>query len=79
MGFFRTVGNQVMTFGVSGLLYQSDVLMYDHQTESLWSQIAMEAVTGPSLGKSLEPIFLEHTTWSALGRKHHPEHLSAFS
>ncbi|MGH7253469.1 MAG: DUF3179 domain-containing protein, partial [Nitrospiraceae bacterium] len=51
------------TFGVSGLLYQSDLLMYDHQTESLWSQIAMEAVTGPLIGTKLTPLFLEHTAW----------------
>jgi uncharacterized protein DUF3179 len=71
MGFLRKVGNHILTFGVSGLLYQSDVLMYDHQTESLWSQIAMQAVTGKYLGQDLEPIFLEHTTWSAW-RKRHP-------
>ena len=65
IGFLRQRDNQLQTFGVSGLLYQSDVLMYDHQTESLWSQIAMQAVTGPSLGDRLEPIFLEHTTWEA--------------
>jgi len=35
MGFLRRVGNQLLTFGVSGLLYQSDVLMYDYQIESL--------------------------------------------
>ena len=69
MGFLRMVGNHSLTFGVSGLLYQSDVLMYDHQTESLWSQI--QAVTGKSLGQHLEPIFLEHTTWKAW-RKRHP-------
>lgn len=51
------------TFGVSGLLYQSDLLMYDHQTESLWSQIAMQAVAGPLTGTKLTPLFLEHTTW----------------
>ena len=72
MGFLRKVGNHILTFGVSGLLYQSDVLMYDHQTESFWSQIAMQAVTGKSLGQHLEPIFLEHTTWSAW-RKRHPQ------
>ncbi len=71
MGFRRMVGTRLLTFGVSGLLYQSDVLMYDHQTQSLWSQIAMEAVTGPSLGAHLKPIFLEHTTWKAW-RKRHP-------
>ncbi len=72
MGFLRNVGKQLLTFGVSGLLYQNDVLMYDHQSESLWSQIAMEAVTGPLLGPHLEPIFLEHTTWKAW-YTHHPD------
>ena len=74
MGFQRTVSNRLLTFGVSGLLYQSDVLMYDHQTKSLWSQIARQAVTGQSLGEHLEPIFLEHTTWKAW-RKRHPHTL----
>ncbi len=66
MGFLRKVGKQLLTFGVSGLLYQNDVLMYDHQSENLWSQIAMEAVTGPSLGHHLE-----HTTWEAWYKHHH--------
>jgi hypothetical protein len=70
MGFLRKVGHHILTFGVSGLLYQSDVLMYDHQTESLWSQIAMQAVTGKNLGQQLEPIFLEHTTWGAWQKRH---------
>jgi hypothetical protein len=48
---------------VSGLLYQSDLLMYDHQTESLWSQVGMHAVAGPLTGEKLTPVFLEHTTW----------------
>lgn len=46
--------------------------MYDHQSESLWSQIAIEAVTGPSLGHHLEPIFLEHATWKTWS-KHYPD------
>ena len=75
MGFLRRVGSHILTFGVSGLLYQSDVLMYDHQTKSLWSQIAMQAVTGKNLGQRLEPIFLEHTTWSTW-RKRHPNTLA---
>lgn len=75
MGFRRKAGNRLLTFGVSGLLYESDVLMYDHQTESLWSQIAMQAVTGPSLSEHLKPIFLEHTTWKAW-RKRHPHTLA---
>ena len=37
MVFDTKVNGRKLTFGVSGLLYQSDMLLYDHQTESLWS------------------------------------------
>ena len=43
MVFDTKVNGRELTFGVSGLLYQSDMLLYDHQTESLWSQIKSEA------------------------------------
>lgn len=59
-------------FGVSGLLYQSDVLLYDTSTESLWSQILGRAVTGPRRGERLPPIPVVHTTWDAW-RKRHPD------
>ncbi|MFQ5780770.1 MAG: DUF3179 domain-containing protein [Nitrospiria bacterium] len=62
------------TFGVSGLLYKSDVLMYDHQTESLWSQIRQEAVTGKLTGTRLALLPLLHTTWKAW-KKEYPESL----
>ncbi len=63
IAFDATIGSDTYTFGVSGLLYQSDLLMYDHQTESLWSQISMEAVAGPLMGAKLKSIYLVHTTW----------------
>ncbi|MBS4030121.1 MAG: DUF3179 domain-containing protein [Clostridiales bacterium] len=50
--FNREVGGEIREFGVSGLLWQSNVLMYDRQqdtsVESLWSQAQMRAVTGPA-------------------------------
>lgn len=46
MVFERMVNGREMTFGVSGLLYRDNVLMYDHQTESLWNQLALQAQTG---------------------------------
>lgn len=70
LGFEAVLRGRAYTFGVSGLLYQSDLLMYDHQTESLWSQIAMTAVTGPMTGTKLTPLFLEHTTWGEWRRSH---------
>lgn len=74
IGFDPVSQGKRYTFGVSGLLYQSDLLMYDHQTESLWSQIAMEAVAGPLTGSKLKPVFLEHTTWGEW-RTQHPDTL----
>ena len=46
MVFERVVNGREMTFGVSGLLFRDNVLMYDHQTESLWNQLALQAQTG---------------------------------
>jgi hypothetical protein len=74
IGFTRSLRGDIATFGVSGLLYQSDLLMYDHQTESLWSQIEMECVTGPLTGEKLDPLFLEHTSWGEW-KKTHPQTL----
>lgn len=64
MAFERTIENETLTFGVSGLLYQSDVLMYDHQTESLWSQLEMKAISGPMVGTPLLWMQSDQMTWS---------------
>lgn len=52
-----------LSFGVSGLLYNSDVLLYDRQTESLWSQIRTQAISGQLKGARIAPIPTAHTTW----------------
>jgi hypothetical protein len=57
------VGDKNLTFGVSGLLYNSALLLYDRQTESLWSQILGKAITGPMKGTRLETVQLTYTTW----------------
>lgn len=61
----------VYTFGVSGLLYKSNVLMYDHQTESLWLQVRREAVTGPMTGTRLKVLPSTIMTWDRW-RKRYP-------
>ena len=58
-------------FGVSGLLYNSDMLLYDRATESLWSQIMGQAIAGPSKGQRLDPIPVRHTSWKSW-RESHP-------
>lgn len=72
MAFAADNDGDRMLFGVSGLLYNSDVLMYDHATESLWSQISATAITGPHRGDTLEAVPLANTTWGAW-REQHPE------
>lgn len=59
-----------MTLGISGMLYQSTVLFYDHQTKSLWSQVDGKAVTGKMLGSKLKQIPLVRTTWGAWKKKY---------
>ena len=67
--FRRTVGGRVLTFAVSGLLYDSNLLMYDRQqqreSESVWSQLLFKAVAGPSAaaGADLEVLPLSVETW----------------
>jgi len=70
MAFEAQIDGQRFLFGVSGKLYNSDVLFYDKETESLWSQIKMEAVTGPLTGKPLTLLPLVHTTWGAWRTKY---------
>lgn len=53
MVFDRTYGKETLTFGVSGLLYQSDVLMFDRETKSLWSQLGIHSVAGDYAGTEL--------------------------
>ncbi len=48
----RHPDGSVLTFGTSGLLYQSNKLMYDHQTGSLWNQFTGRPVVGPRVAEA---------------------------
>jgi len=70
--FEREIGGKAVEFGISGKLYNSNVLLYDRsKKESLWSQVKMEAVTGPQTGTRLETIPHQLNTW-AEWRHNHP-------
>jgi hypothetical protein len=70
--FDRRVAGEERSFGVSGLLYRSDLLLYDRQSESLWSQISAKAVTGPMQGRRLTVLPSRMLPWK-LWRERHPE------
>jgi hypothetical protein len=59
----RTVNDTRAVFGVSGLLYRNALVMYDRQTQSLWSQIAAAAIQGPEVGSTLTLVPSTLTTW----------------
>lgn len=54
--FDRRVDGQVLRFGVSGLLRNSDLVMWDDATTSLWQQVTGEGVVGTFAGTRLETI-----------------------
>jgi hypothetical protein len=51
------------SFGVSGLLYNSNLIAYDRETESLWSQMTATAVNGDLRDEKLNVFSLTETTW----------------
>lgn len=56
-------GEEPTTFGVSGKLWRSSLVMYDRQTRSLWSQVDGTAMAGSSAGSELELWPSSLTTW----------------
>ena len=54
IAFSRVVNGEERTFGVSGSLRNSDLIMYDRQTETLWQQLTGEAIVGRDTGVVLE-------------------------
>ena len=68
--FDRVVEDRIEEFGVSGRLYLSNVLLYDRRSESLWSQLGSQAVTGERTGTELEARPTTVTTWGEWARTH---------
>lgn len=68
----RTVDGEPTRFGVAGLLWRSNLVMYDAATGSHWSQLAATAIRGPATGRQLSLVPSRLTTW-ATWRRTHPE------
>jgi len=70
--FDRRVDGQVLRFGVSGLLRNSDLVMWDDATTSLWQQINGEAIVGDFTGTQLEFLPTALIRWADF-RENHPD------
>ena len=72
VAFDRRVGDRILSFGTSGMLYLSDLVMYDRQTESLWPQIEGKAVAGSLTGTELTVLPANLVSWDQW-RAAHPD------
>ncbi|MBI4546530.1 MAG: DUF3179 domain-containing protein [Ignavibacteriae bacterium] len=63
IGYNPVIGGQATTFGVSGLLYNSNLIPYDRQTNSNWSQMLMKSVNGRLIGTVVQTMPLLETRW----------------
>ena len=60
----RRVADRVLDFGTSGSLYQSSLVMYDRQTQSLWTHFDGRAVVGHLAGAQLDFYPTQIIAWS---------------
>ena len=75
LAFERKIDGNEVEFGVSGKLYNSNLVMYNRtndkiSTESLWTQAGGEAIVGDFTGKKLKKITLDTVKWKDWVAKH---------
>jgi hypothetical protein len=63
LAYDRRAAGRVLSFGTSGKLYFSDLVMYDRQTRSLWPQIEGRAVAGVLTGTELDAHPVATISW----------------
>ena len=68
--FNPVVNGQTLRFGVSGLLRNSDLVMWDGTTETLWQQINGDAIVGELAGTQLELLGASVIRWGDFQESH---------
>lgn len=63
VAYKRVINGEPVEFGTTGLLYNSNLVMYDRLTDSYWTQIRGEAVIGELSGMKLEKLPLQTMKW----------------
>ena len=70
VAYDRRVGDRILDFGTSGALLNSSLVMYDRQTESLWSHYTGQAVVGHLVGSELDLIPVQTVSFEAFLASH---------
>jgi hypothetical protein len=68
--FDRRLDRRTLDFGTTGNLRNSDLVMYDRQTESWWQQFGGEAVVGDLAGAELRPLPARIVAWEDFAARH---------
>lgn len=63
VAYDRRLDDRIVDFGTSGLLYNSALVMYDRQTETLWSHFTGEGIIGELTGTDLDAFPLATVSW----------------
>ncbi len=74
IAYLRRSGERTFDFGTSGRLHNSSLVMYDRQTQSLWSHFTGQAVIGTLTGTELETLPVSTVSWATF-RDAHPDGL----
>ncbi len=64
LAFVRMLDGEEIQIGVSGLLHNNDLIMYDRKTKSLWQQITGHAIAGPKRGSTLHSLPVTMSMWA---------------
>jgi hypothetical protein len=59
----REINGEVHTFAASGFLYRDNLMPYDLETESIWSQMLLRGVNGTYSGRNVSTFSLFETSW----------------
>ena len=68
--FDRSLDGRLLDFGTTGNLRNSDLVMYDRQTESWWQQFGGEAIVGELTGARLEQLPARIVAWADFAARH---------
>ena len=68
--FKRMINDREIQFGVSGQVYNSNILLFDRGSDSLWMQMTGDAVVGEQTGSKLERYDWTVMSWSAFKQTH---------
>ncbi len=63
--YARQIEGRTLTFAVSGMLMRDSLVMYDRETDTLWTQVDGLGIRGALNGRALQAVPAVHATWKA--------------